>query len=62
MAKEKLRLKQTHPNLFFAVVVFGVWGILTGINILLTDPLFPHNKEMQHAFGTGYLIFGGLKR
>ena len=56
-----MKLKETHPNLYFAVIVFGLWGILTSLNMLLTDPIFPSSDAMKYFFAAGYMIFGTMK-
>lgn len=53
-------LKSTHPNLFFAVIVFGLWGIFTGLNFLLTPSQLPMGN-LQYVIGTAYIFFGTSK-
>lgn len=53
-------LKQTHPNLFFAIIVFGIWGVLTSFNFL-TNNLPIEIGDAHYVIGTLYLIFGTSK-
>lgn len=53
-------IRNLHPNLFFAVLIFGFWGIFTGLNFLLNgSPI--ELGFWQYVFGTLYLLFGSSK-
>lgn len=49
-----------HPNLFFAILIFGVWGILTGYNFVSSGTALDLG-QLNYIVGTLYLIFGSSK-
>lgn len=53
-------IRQTHPNLFFAVVIFGIWGIATGFNFLVNGSSVDLGS-WHYVFAALYFIFGSSK-
>lgn len=57
---KRITMKQTHPNLYLGVMLFGFWGVAQGLNLLLFSASFIH-APLKYIIGTGYLIFGTAK-
>lgn len=53
-------VRSMHPNLFYAIVIFGLWGIFTAFNFLL-DGTPVQLGNWKYLFGVLYLIFGSMK-
>jgi hypothetical protein len=58
--QNRLTLRETHPNLFFAIFVFGIWGMLTSINFLTNNVQLPLGN-IHYVIGTLYLVFSFSK-
>lgn len=57
---KNMKLRNLHPNLFFAILIFGVWGIMTGYNFV-TGGTALDLGNWRYLFGTLFLIFGSSK-
>jgi hypothetical protein len=55
-----MSLRKTHPNLFFAILVFGLWGYGTAFNFL-TNNLPIKLGSIHFIIGTSYLVFATSK-
>ena len=55
-----LSLRNTHPNLYFAFIVFSLWGFGTAANFL-TNNLPIELKDGHYIIGTLYLVFASMK-
>lgn len=53
-------VRGTHPNLFLAILIFGVWGILTGLNFIVNGSAVDFG-DWRYTIGVCYLIFGTAK-
>lgn len=56
----KTTIRNMHPNLFWAVLIFGTWGILTGYNFVSSGTALDLG-DFKYVVGTLYLIFGSSK-
>lgn len=55
-----LSLRNTHPNLYFALIVFSLWGFGSAFNFL-TNNLPIKLGDGHYIVGTLYLVFASLK-
>lgn len=53
-------IKNLHPNLFFAILIFGIWGVLTGYNFASSGTALDLGN-WRYFVGILYLIFGSCK-
>lgn len=53
-------MRNTHPNLWLGVMFFGLWGLLTGLNVLFLSPGFP-DGDYSTLIGLAYVTFGAMK-
>lgn len=49
-----------HPNLFYAILIFGIWGILTSYNFLSGGTALDVG-DTRYVIGLLYLVFGSSK-
>lgn len=50
-------IRNLHPNLFFAILIFGLWGIGTGLNFIL-DGVPVNLGGWKYVYGSLFLVFG----
>jgi uncharacterized membrane protein YwaF len=55
-----LSIRRTHPNLFFAIIVFGLWGYGTAYSFL-TNNLPLKLGAIHLIIGTLYFVFATCK-
>lgn len=55
-----LSIRRTHPNLYFALIVFSLWGFGTAGNFLFNN-LPIELKNGHYIVGVLYLIFASMK-
>lgn len=56
----KIKLRNSHPNLYYAILIFGIWGVLTGFNFATSGTALDLGS-MRYVVGGLYLIFGSSK-
>lgn len=53
-------IRNLHPNLFFAILIFGIWGVLTGYNFASSGTALDLG-DWRYLVGCLFIVFGSCK-